>query len=180
MAQEARLCGACRKHTLQTLYKGTRLYRLSTGCSLCELIRPEVVSHLGLSEGDELPEVKLRVVDEERPSHDLSSVPSILHEVSRFSKERLWCRFPRAYGFVKLREHSFGRLQVLTPGHDPERYHALEWLEETIEITQLKVTPLEGRSLTRIYSPLLPEYVPHPFPPIRYRAWSTPEPPINP
>ena len=147
MAQEARLCGACRKHTLQTLYKGTRLYRLSTGCSLCELIRPEVVSHLGLSEGDELPEVKLRVVEDERGPFDFLSMSTNFNEISRLLKQRLWFRFPHVYDIVKFNEHPFGRLGVLTPvyGGEPQQF---PWMEDLKEITQLKVTPLEGRSLT--------------------------------
>ncbi len=148
MAQETRLCGACRKHTLQTLYKGTRLYSLGTGCSLCELIRPEVVSYLGLSDGDELPEIRLRVVDEERDSYDmrLLSIRLFFHEIARHLKERVWGRFPRTYDSFKMREHPFGRLQVLTPGYDIKQYLSTG-RDDVIEITQLKAAPLEGRSL---------------------------------
>ncbi len=162
MAQETRLCGACRKHTLQTLYKGTHLFSLSTGCSLCELIRPEVASHLGLSEGDELPEVKLEVVKEERPSHKMSTLPSGLYETSRFLLERLWCRYPRAYNIIKFREHSFARLQIFIPGPGREQY--APWLQEMIEVAQLKVTPLEGRSFPPLHSSLLPLHAPGPPP----------------
>ena len=141
MGHEARLCDACRKYTLQTLYRGTGLYSLGTECDLCELIRPEVVSHYGLSEGDELPVVSLQVFDEERVGPiQLSSAPEIFHEMTRyFIKERLHARFPRTTKIVKMREHPFARLQVFIPREDD--YH------ENHEITQLKVTPLEGRSL---------------------------------
>ena len=139
MGHEARLCDACRKYTLQTLYRGTVLYSLGTECDLCELIRPEVVSHFRLSEGDELPEVSLQVVNDERDSFHLSTVPLAFHEMARILKQRLHARFPRTTNIVKMREHPFARLQVFIPPED--EYH------ENHEITQLKVTPLEGRSL---------------------------------
>ena len=139
MGHEARLCDACRKYTLQTLYRGTGLYSLGTDCDLCELIRPEVVSHFRLSEGDELPEVSLQVVNDERDSFHLSTVSLGFHEMARILKKRLYRRFPRTTNIVKMREHPFARLQVCIPGE--EEY------DEDHEITQLKVTPLEGKSL---------------------------------
>ena len=139
MGHEARLCDACRKYTLQTLYRGTVLYSLGTECDLCELIRPEVVSHYRLSEGDELPEVSLQVHDDERDSSKFNTAPEVFRELTRYSKQRLHARFPRTTNIVKMREHPFARLQVFIPPED--EYH------ENHEITQLKVTPLEGRSL---------------------------------
>ncbi|KAK3896402.1 hypothetical protein C8A05DRAFT_20613, partial [Staphylotrichum tortipilum] len=128
MAPESRLCSTCRSITLQALYRGTDYYHLGAECDLCDLIRPALMAQPDLAEGDELPQVTLRVDDTQQDSR--LTAKGVLREAAHDMKQELFARIPGVRNITpKVKEYPFSRLTASTP-----------WSM----ITMLKVTPLDG------------------------------------